>query len=181
MNKNSKIITGKKFYHVGLVEILEEPLWLAFTDSGICASEFKNMTSLKDFKKQLKEKTGNSFLRVNSLPKDIKEGINQWQAGSWPSKLKFEISTYSPFQQKVWKSCSRIPFGGTTTYSEVARDVNNPKAQRAVGSALGANPIPLIIPCHRVVRNDRRVGSYAYGSHLKELLLERENYAKVLY
>ena len=181
MNENSKIITGKKFYHVGLVEILEEPLWLAFTNSGICASEFKNMTSLKDFKKQLKEKTGNSFLRVNSLPKDIKEGINQWQAGSWPSKLKFEISSYSPFQQKVWKSCSRIPFGETTTYSEVARDVNNPKAQRAVGSALGANPIPLIIPCHRVVRNDRKVGSYAYGSHLKELLLERENYAKVLY
>ena len=85
MNKNSKIITGKKFYHVGLVEILEEPLWLAFTNSGICASEFKNMTSLKDFKKQLKEKTGNSFLRVNSLPKDIKEGIIQWQAGSWPA------------------------------------------------------------------------------------------------
>jgi len=162
------------------VEILGEQLWLAFTESGICASEFKKKITIKEFKKRLKEKTGNEFLKVDSLPNDIESGINQWRIRGHSAKLKFEISDYSLFQQKVWRSCSRIPFGETATYSKIAKDVNNPKAQRAVGSALGANPIPLLIPCHRVVRNDGSVGEYAYGSHLKELLLEREKYANVL-
>ena len=166
----------KPFHHIGLIEILEEQLWLAFTNSGICASKFKETTTLNSFKKQLKEKTGNSFLKVDCLP----DGINQWQLKGYSSKLQFDISTYSSFKQKVWKSCSLIPFGETATYSKIAIDIHHPKAQRAVGSALGANPIPLLIPCHRVIRNDRSAGEYAYGSRLKELLLERESYAKVL-
>ena len=170
----------KPFHHIGLAKILEEQIWLAFTKSGICASEFKKIITLKDFKKQLKEKTGNHFLRVDSLPENIEEGINQWRVKGHSAKLQFEISAYSSFQQKVWRRCSKIPFGETTTYSKIAKDINNPKAQRAVGSALGANPIPILIPCHRVLRNDGTAGEYAYGSHLKELLLERENYAKVL-
>ena len=170
----------KPFHHIGLIEILEEQLWLAFTNSGICASKFKETTTLKGFKKQLEEKTGNSFLKVDSLPEEIEDGINQWQLKGYSSKLQFDISTYSSFKQKVWKSCSLIPFGETATYSKIAIDIHHPKAQRAVGSALGANPIPLLIPCHRVIRNDRSAGEYAYGSRLKELLLERESYAKVL-
>jgi len=170
----------KPFHHIGLVEILEEQLWLAFTKSGICASEFKKKINLKEFKNHLEEKTGNNFLKVDSLSNDIEEGINQWLVKGYSAKLKFEISDYSSFQQKVWRSCSQIPFGETTTYSKIAKDINNPKAQRAVGSALGANPIPLLIPCHRVVRNDGSVGEYAYGSRLKELLLKREKYANVL-
>ena len=63
----------KPFHHIGLTKILEEQLWLAFTRSGICASEFKKIITLKDFKKQLKEKTGNHFLKVDSLPEDIEE------------------------------------------------------------------------------------------------------------
>ena len=170
----------KPFHHIGLTKILEEQLWLAFTRSGICASEFKKIITLKDFKKRLKEKTGNHFLRVDSLPEDIEKGIHQWRVKGHSAKLQFEISAYSSFQQKVWRSCSQIPFGETSTYSKIAKDINNPKAQRAVGSALGANPIPLLIPCHRVVRNDGSVGEYAYGSRLKELLLKREKYANVL-
>jgi len=170
----------KPFHHIGLAEILEEQLWLAFTKSGICASELKKIITFKEFKEQLEEKTGNDFLKVDSLPNDIEDGINQWRVKGYSVKLKFEISAYSPFQQKVWRSCSRIPFGETTTYSKIAKDINNPKAQRAVGSALGANPIPLLIPCHRVIRNDGSVGEYGYGSHLKELLLKREKYANVL-
>jgi|TARA_B100001996_G_scaffold71796_1_gene52686 O-6-methylguanine DNA methyltransferase len=170
----------KPFSRIALVKILEEQLWLAFTESGICATEFKKITTLKDFKKQLKEKTGNNFLRVDSLPKDIEEGLNQWRIRGYSSKLQFEISTYSSFQQKVWRSCSQTPLGKTTTYSKIAKDIKTPKAQRAVGSALGENPIPLLIPCHRVIRNDGSVGEYAYGSDLKELLLEREKCANVL-
>jgi O-6-methylguanine DNA methyltransferase len=170
----------RTFHHIGLIKILEEQLWLAFTNSGICASEFKKIIGFSAFKKQLEEKTGNNFLRVDSLPRDIEEGINQWKINGNSSKLQFEISAYSSFQQKVWRRCSQIPFGETTTYSGVAKDIKNPKAQRAVGSALGANPIPVLIPCHRVLRNDGSVGEYAYGSHLKELLLKREKRANVL-
>ena len=170
----------KPFYHIVLTKILGEELWLAFSSSGICASEFKELTSLSNFRKCLKKRTGETFLRVKSLPEGMEKAIEHWKIHGYCSDLNFETSSYSSFQQKVWNQCSQIPLGETSTYSEIAKSINSPKAQRAVGSALGANPVPVLIPCHRVLRNDGSVGGYAYGSHLKELLLTRESYAKVL-
>ena len=78
----------------------------------------------------------------------------------------------TPFQRKVYEAVARIPYGHTRSYAEIAREVGQPSAVRAVGSANGANPIPLVIPCHRVIASDGKLGGYGGGLPLKAKLLE---------
>ena len=80
----------------------------------------------------------------------------------------------TPFQREVWRALEAIPYGGTCTYSQVAESIGRPTAARAVGGANNANPIPIIIPCHRVVPASGGIGGYAYGQKMKEFLLELE-------
>ncbi len=80
----------------------------------------------------------------------------------------------TPFQKRVWCETKNIPFGSAITYSELARRCGNSSAVRAVGTALGANPIPIIIPCHRVLRSDRKLGGFSAGIEIKKRLLELE-------
>ena len=79
------------------------------------------------------------------------------------------------FQQQVWRGISHIPPGQTQTYAELARAIGRPNAVRAVGSACGKNPVPLFIPCHRVVGSNGGLGGFSCGLPWKELLLILEN------
>lgn len=83
----------------------------------------------------------------------------------------------SEFQKKVWKQLARIPYGQTTSYGELARKIGNPKASRAVGMANGKNPIPIIIPCHRVIGKNGTLTGFGGGLDVKQSLLnlEKEN------
>ncbi|QJR36605.1 bifunctional DNA-binding transcriptional regulator/O6-methylguanine-DNA methyltransferase Ada [Gemmatimonas groenlandica] len=78
------------------------------------------------------------------------------------------------FQQRVWRELQRIPRGETITYAELAARIGAPKAVRAVGTACGANPVAMVVPCHRVVRADGSLGGYAWGLERKERLLREE-------
>lgn len=78
------------------------------------------------------------------------------------------------FQLKVWESVSEIPYGTTVTYGEIAKVIGHPNAVRAVGTAVGRNPLPVIIPCHRVLPASGNVGEYSCGVWRKEWLLEHE-------
>jgi AraC family transcriptional regulator of adaptative response/methylated-DNA-[protein]-cysteine methyltransferase len=78
------------------------------------------------------------------------------------------------FQERVWQELRRIPPGETRSYAQIAAAAGNPRATRAAGSANGANHVPVLIPCHRVVRSDGSLGGYAYGLEIKRKLLERE-------
>lgn len=80
----------------------------------------------------------------------------------------------TPFQQKVWSELCKIPFGDTISYGELARRIGNPKASRAVGLANGTNPIPIIIPCHRVIGSNGKLTGYGGGLPIKEKLLALE-------
>ena len=80
----------------------------------------------------------------------------------------------SGFRRRVLRATARIPFGGTSTYSKVAGAAGSPKAHRAAGTALGANPLPIVVPCHRVLRTGGALGGYGGGLETKELLLELE-------
>jgi AraC family transcriptional regulator of adaptative response/methylated-DNA-[protein]-cysteine methyltransferase len=79
------------------------------------------------------------------------------------------------FQRRVWQALRRIPAGETRSYTAVAREIGAPRAVRAVASACARNPVPLVVPCHRVVREDGTLGGYRYGLDRKRLLLSREN------
>ena len=79
------------------------------------------------------------------------------------------------FQVNVWRELLKIPRGGTVQYQEIARNIGRPKAYRAVGTAVGANPISFLIPCHRVLPSQGGVGQYLWGSAKKASLLNLEN------
>ena len=81
----------------------------------------------------------------------------------------------TPFQLRAWAAMRKIPFGRTISYAMQARTIRAPKAVRAVGSANGANPIPIIVPCHRVVASNGGLGGYALGLAMKEWLLAHES------
>lgn len=83
----------------------------------------------------------------------------------------------TPFQQACWQALRAIPAGETRSYAQLAATVGKPGAVRAAGSANGANPVALLIPCHRVIRSDGTLGGYAYGVDIKRALLERERRA----
>ncbi|MBK3496229.1 methylated-DNA--[protein]-cysteine S-methyltransferase [Viridibacillus sp. YIM B01967] len=78
------------------------------------------------------------------------------------------------FQQSVWQALKEIPYGETTTYSAIANQINNPKAVRAVGTAIGANPILIIVPCHRVIGKDGQLTGFRSGIPMKKALLALE-------
>ncbi len=81
----------------------------------------------------------------------------------------------SAFQQKVWRALKNIPYGETRSYKEIAEAVGSPKAYRAVGMANHRNPLPIVIPCHRVIHANGALGGYAGGARLKKVLLELES------
>jgi AraC family transcriptional regulator of adaptative response/methylated-DNA-[protein]-cysteine methyltransferase len=78
------------------------------------------------------------------------------------------------FQRRVWSELLQIPSGATTTYGGLAARIGTPTASRAVGSAVGANPVCFVVPCHRVVRGDGTLGGYAWGPEMKAAMLAAE-------
>jgi O-6-methylguanine DNA methyltransferase len=88
--------------------------------------------------------------------------------------LPVDLDALGEFQQAVLRKCAEIPPGEIRPYGWIAREIGSPGAVRAVGTALGRNPIPILIPCHRVVRTDGRIGRYAYGTEMKRDLLSGE-------
>ena len=81
------------------------------------------------------------------------------------------------FQRKVWMEVAKIPFGQTMTYMKLSQKLSNPAAIRAVGAAIGANPILVILPCHRILGSDGSLTGYAGGLDIKKALLELEGHA----
>lgn len=95
---------------------------------------------------------------------------------SFPQKWDLRGST--PFQRKVWRAACGIPYGETRNYAWVAEQIGNPRAARAVGQALASNPLPIILPCHRVVACRGELGGYSGGLALKKFLLGLEAASK---
>jgi methylated-DNA-[protein]-cysteine S-methyltransferase len=88
--------------------------------------------------------------------------------------VRVDLSAIQGFSRKVLQQTSRIPFGSVITYRDVATRAGSPRAVRAAGNALGANPVPIVVPCHRVVRTGGGLGGYTGGLERKETLLELE-------
>ena len=110
-------------------------------------------------------------------PTALDEPIRQLRAYFAGELEGFDVSLApegTPFQQKVWRELCAIPYGETISYGELARRIGNPNASRAVGLANGSNPIPIIIPCHRVIGSNGKLTGYGGGLPIKEKLLALE-------
>lgn len=108
------------------------------------------------------------------LIKQIKKELEDYFLGS-KKVFEFPIELYgTDFQKKVWNALLTIPYGETRTYKDIANIIGNAKACRAVGMANNKNPIPIIIPCHRVIGMNNKLVGYYYGIEMKKYLLELE-------
>jgi O-6-methylguanine DNA methyltransferase len=106
---------------------------------------------------------------------DAKQAILAVLKGAQPARIpRLDLEDATPFQREVWKVLRTITPGEVMTYAQVARAIGRPRASRAVGAACGANPIPLLIPCHRVVASNGSLGGFSVGLRWKEMLLRRE-------
>jgi len=105
---------------------------------------------------------------------DVEREIHRYLAGELMAmRLRYRAHG-TPFQQAVWEQLTRIPYGTTATYGQIAARVGRPGAARAVGNACGANPVPLLIPCHRAVAANGGLGGFTSGVWRKRLLIAME-------
>lgn len=148
-------------------------LLVARTERGICS------VSLADSDRELEARLRREFPRAevrrdrNGLSHAVRVLLRHLEGRQPRLDLPLDVRG-TAFQCRVWEELLRIPYGRTRTYGEVARAVGKPGAARAVGTACGSNPVPLIIPCHRVVRGGGELGGYGLGLPRKRALLEQE-------
>ncbi|MFH1775563.1 MAG: methylated-DNA--[protein]-cysteine S-methyltransferase [Chloroflexota bacterium] len=126
---------------------------------------------------------GDSVSSATSSPdafQDLKERLKRYfdgQKAAFPDEL--DLGGATPFQRRVWETTRLIPYGRTRSYSYIAGQIGKPGAARAVGQALGRNPLPIIIPCHRVIARSGRPGGFTGGLEMKISLLHRERAAGI--
>ncbi len=148
------------------------PVYVAYNGLGISA--VLTATSDDEFEAALQNRFNRPLRRVESLPEALASlWQQQWQSPS-RSTLPVDLRGLKDFEQAVLHKAQEIPRGEMRPYAWVAREIGHPKAVRAVGTALGHNPIPLLIPCHRVGKSDGRIGNYVFGTAAKQVILDYE-------
>ncbi len=153
-------------------------LTLATTDVGLCVVQFcgKERPSETCMRTQLQKLLPWAKLRSDGAPLgDAVKALHSYFRQRCPlPPLPLDLSQGSTFQRKVWGALCTIPFGETRTYGEIAGVIGQPRAARAVGQACGLNPLPIVVPCHRVTAQNDRLGGYSGGIHIKQALLAHE-------
>ncbi len=159
-------------------------LILAATSEGLREIEFGKSTTEQVFAARMKEQ-GTDPVRVERIADASPEvrsylelaaaQLSEYFSGR---RARFDVpldwGAMAPFQRAVLEATATVPFGHLDTYAGIARKIGKPGATRAVGNALGRNPIPVIVPCHRVIRSDATIGGYTGGLEIKEHLLTLE-------
>ena len=117
---------------------------------------------------------GTPLARDRHPDKALIDRLRRQIAGSRGARVQIDLGGVTPFERAVLEKAREIPRGEMRPYGWVARAIGHPRAVRAVGSALAKNPVPLLIPCHRVVRGDGSIGNYIFGGQAKRALLASE-------
>lgn len=141
---------------------------IASTGKGICHLAFviDEITGIQNLKYFFPKAT---FIQKTDL---MQQDALHFFRNDWNDlrKIKLHLKA-TPFQLKVWQSLLQIPFGNVSTYGQIANNIQNPNASRAVGTAIGSNPVAFIIPCHRVIKSSGIIGEYHWGSSRKTAIL----------
>lgn len=142
-------------------------LTLVASDEGLCGLYFKDHSPAPE-RTRWQRDNGTRFDAARAW-------LDAWFANARPRRLpRLSIHNGTPFQRRVWEVLQTIPQGKTITYGDIARTIGSPRAVRAVGAAVGRNPLSLFIPCHRVIGRDGSLTGYAGGLQRKTWLLDHE-------
>ena len=137
------------------------PLTVAWNGRGVSAVDAA--TDDATFRARHQAATGREAFAMDALPPRLADAIRRRLGGDRRVRIDLDLRGHSPFEQDVWRKALEIPRGEVRPYGWVAAEIGRPRAVRAVGTALGHNPVPLIVPCHRVVRTDGSIGQYSLG------------------
>jgi AraC family transcriptional regulator of adaptative response/methylated-DNA-[protein]-cysteine methyltransferase len=148
-------------------------LLVAATERGVCAVKLGDSDAALQADLR-KEYPAAEIQRMDAALQGSVELLLDYLAGKQPHlDLPLDIQA-TAFQWQVWEKLRAIPYGKTRSYGEVAKAMGRPKAVRAVARACASNPVALVIPCHRVIREDQSLGGYRWGLERKKKLLEQE-------
>jgi epoxyqueuosine reductase len=154
---------------------LETPLgtmWAAASEKGLV--QFNISTNKENFLKELKSRIKAEYVEDSSRFRALKAELDRYFNGErFIFEGPFDMRGTS-FQVEVWKAIHSIPYGKLTSYGGIAKQIGRPKAVRAVGNAVGDNPMGLIVPCHRVVSSNGGIGGFTGGLEWKRKLLTQE-------
>lgn len=168
-------MTYKKETYYGKINARDLSLYIAVTDKGLCfvGSQNEGLDEMKDWfaKKRSEAKLVEDWDKVAAYEKELVEYFNG-ERESFDLPIDF-IGTN--FQEAIWTELQHIPFGETKTYTDIAENIGRPNAVRAVGTAIGANPVMIVVPCHRVVGKDGKMTGFRGGIPMKESLLGLES------
>lgn len=153
-------------------------LFVAFSNIGV--SSIVPTANEAEFLEVHSRTVGRPGYPADVMPKKLASQLDRSLESGKLGRLPVDLRQLTEFQRDVLAVTAEIPPGQVRPYGWVAREMGNDGAVRAVGSALGRNPVPIVIPCHRVVRSDGAVGNYAFGSPMKVALLEHEGVASKL-
>lgn len=154
-------------------------LWIDSKDCQKIASITTSPGSLKDYIEKIntakkKKNTNGITMNEKKLPILEKKILDYMEGSLKDIGLEPLFLKGSEFEKKVWKAASKVPFGKTSSYREIAEHCGRPRAYRAVGNAMGKNPVLLLVPCHRIIKSDGSLGGFSVGLDLKKRLLNLE-------
>jgi methylated-DNA-[protein]-cysteine S-methyltransferase len=159
---------------VGTVDSPIGELFVAVTPKGLACIGFdgQDRAELED---RFAEGLSPRVLASARATDDVRRQLDEYFGGARHSfELPVDHRLMSPFVRKVMTETAKVPFGTVSTYGAVASRIHRPDAARAVGAALGSNPIPIVLPCHRIIGAGGKLTGYAGGLHRKEFLLRLE-------
>lgn len=164
-----------------LFDSIESPigsLLIAVDNEQLCSLDFAGYE--QHMLKSLQRRFGPVHLKPATAPDGITHYLHDYFAGDRHAIDNIPVTTGgTPFQQQVWLALRAIPSGTTMTYSALATQLGRPSAYRAVGAANGANPVAIVIPCHRLIGADASLTGYAGGLDRKQWLLEHEGFLPI--
>ena len=147
-------------------------IWILVTETGL--REIRLSGERAPTGKEMRER-GWKLVRRPRWTEPARKALERYLEGREERlELRLDLAFGTPFQRRVWEAARSIPYGDVVSYADLARRSGYDRASRAVGNALGANPVPIVVPCHRIIHADQSIGGFSSGLIWKRFLLELE-------
>ena len=158
------------------------PLLLASTTRGLACVSYSQFRDEDETLSRLAARLSPRVIEAPARLDDARRQLDDYFAGRLTDfSLPIDWSLVGDFGRRVLGRTAEIPYGSVSTYGDIARAIGSPRAARATGNALGSNPMPIVVPCHRVVASGGKIGGYTGGLERKELLLSLEGGGQQLF
>lgn len=167
-------VLGLREARYGFMDTQLGPIVIVTTDNGVCDISYLDNSAVDNVLRRVESRGILASEKQGFVQPVIDQLAEYFDHKRIQFFLPIDLFGVTPFTRSVLEVTNHVPSGRVVTYGQIAECIGQPKASRAVGNALGRNPIPIVVPCHRVIKSDGGMGWYTGGSHLKRQLLDIE-------